>query len=561
MSTVFIPRPTSVVTVAGHPVNVNTGSTITLDETTEYVTASLELPLPADTVVDDIDPRDGARAVITARIGTGPARTFDVGVRERTIDHKKKTLTLSCASDEALLGDYAPLVDTVGAFAHQASLRSVINYVLWELGAYLEPGVDDAPMTVYSDARNMVPDPVVGILAIYTSTNCIRNFDVTWPGPTSGVNGVKLSAPTSADSFVSVDGDGGALRLGMTAGKTYTFSATGSVQTAVGGGANENARRIVVYHRVGTGPYLGTPSLALPTTVGASTRVSATVTLPAGTTEAFVRVFLGHTIGAVTWARFRLTEHDPRPGVDNTAFFSGDTADTHEYRYDWDGTVHASPSKRTALIDRAPELLHWLAGVSAWDFLMPLTSSSGLRLFCDEGRKWRLVPRSYMVPGAILANVGNTREGTDTITRDGDEWADGVVARFRWRGDDGTQLEASDHAGTAGKVLTFDFDRPYPGPGTAAFILNRMHGQGRSQEVVTVTNYTATPGMEARLTMPDTDQQTGRVTRVEFGLTEGFMVIGSRGLTDTPPEAWIMLAPGDAWLDSPAGGSWIGEVI
>ena len=89
--------------------------------------------------------------------------------------------------------------------------------------------------------------------------------------------------------------------------------------------------------------------------------------------------------------------------------------------------------------------------------------------------------------------------------------------------------------------------------GEAAFILNRMQGQGRSQEVVTVTNYAATPGMEARLTMPNTEVQIGRVTRVEFGLTEGFMVLGSRGLTDTPDTAYIFGDPGITYDDVPAG--------
>lgn len=555
MSTVLIPKPTTLVTVAGHVVKVKTGSTITLDETQEYVTAELELPMLDEAVVEDIDPRDGVRAVIAAHIGGGPIRTFDVGVRERTIDHKKKTVTLSCASDETLVGDYAPLVDDTGAFVHQGSLRAVIGYVLGKIGAVLEPGAADVPMTVFADGRNMFPDPHVASLAGFAATRCTRAYDAVFPGSMGGAVGfgVQLSAPTGTDAFVSVQGDTGALRLGMVAGRTYTLSASGSVRAAVSGAVSALARRITIWYRVGAGAYVTTSSPALPVDVNASTRVAVTVTLPPGTTEAFVRAYHGHAAGTVTWGQWRLTEKTTHPGPIDTEFFTGSFTDTPGYQYDWEGVVNASPSKRTALAGRPPEALHWLAGVSGWDFLMPLTSSSGMRLFCDEARRWWLVTRDHMQPGVLAATAGNSREGTDTITRDGDLWADGVVARFRWRGANGVPLDQTDTAGTAGKVLTFTFDRPYPGPGTAAFILNRMQGQGRSQEVVTVTNYAATPSMEARLTMPDTAVQIGRVTRVEFGLTEGFMVLGSRGLTDTPDTAYIYGDPGIRYQDVPAG--------
>lgn len=553
--TVFIAQPSTTVIAAGHPVKVKTGSTVTLDETREYVTAELELPMLDDAVLDDIDPRDGARAVITSRIGTGPARSFDVGIRERTVNHKKKTVTLSCASDETLLGDYAPLVDDTGAFVHQGSLRTVIGYVLGKIGASLEPGTADAPITVYADGRNMFPDPHVASLSGFEATRCTRGYDAVFPGPMGGAVGfgVALTAPGGTDSFLSVYGDTGVMRLGMVAGRTYTLSATGSVRAAVSGTASGYARRLTLWYRVGGGGYVTTSSPALPTTVGASTRVAVTVTLPPGTTEAFVRAYHGHAAGSVTWGQWRLTEKTTHPGPIDAEFFTGSFTDTPGYQYDWEGTVNASPSKRTALADRPPEALHWLAGVSGWDFLMPLTSSSGMRLFCDEARRWWLVTRDHMQPGVLAATTGNTRDSTDTITRDGDLWADGVVARFKWRGANGVPVDQTDTAGTAGKVLTFDFDRPYPGPGTAAFILNRMQGQGRSQEVVTVTNYAGTPGMEARLTMPDTAVQIGRVTRVEFGLTEGFMVIGSRGLTDTPDTAYIYGDPGIRYQDVPAG--------
>lgn len=550
MSTVLIPKPTTTVTVAGHVVKVKTGSTVALDETQEYVTAELELPMLDEAVVEDIDPRDGVRAVISSRIGDGPVRTFDVGVRERTIDHKKKTVTLSCASDETLLGDYAPLVDDNGARVHEASLRGVVGYVLARIGATLAAGGGpDADVTAFWAATNVLPDPACVSAASYSSGGNASSLGVAVPpspylSPLPGGGLLYWTAPAAGQSFIYLMG---ARTPSVKAGEVWTLQA----YMRRGTPTPENGR-LRMYEIASNGDTLRTiESAPVVLHEGPWTLLTLTVTIenPATTTIKGYASGIATGVGRV----YALTAPVLHRAGEVIPPFSGASGAGPGYTHAWTGTPNASPSTRTPLVERVPESLRWPAGVSGWDFLMPLTSAAGLRLFCDGGRRWWLVPRNHMHPGLVAATAGNTREGTDTITRDGDLWADGVVARFRWPGQNGEQLEQSDTAGSAGKVLTFDFDRPYPGPGTAAFILNRMQGQGRSQEVVTVTNYAATPGMEARLTMPDTAVQIGRVTRVEFGLTEGFMVLGSRGLTDTPPTAYIFGDPGIRYQDVPAG--------
>lgn len=208
-------------------------------------------------------------------------------------------------------------------------------------------------------------------------------------------------------------------------------------------------------------------------------------------------------------------------------YFDGNTADTPQYDYAWSGTANASPSSRTPTVNRPPDALIWKAGVSGWDFLEPLLSQAGLRLFCDEKRVWRLV-LAYSLPQVIPLTPSLSVDATDVITREDDTpWADGVVVRYVW--DDrelGAQVRV-DSAGSAGKTLVVTYDRPYPGPGAAANILQASTGRGRVQNVDALIDYATTPGMETFIPT-DAGQLSGRVRAVQFDLTAGTMSVGSK---------------------------------
>ena len=153
-------RPYAAVTIAGDTSEARTGS-ITLDAmNVPYGTAKITLPLIDLAEVEDIDPRDQIRAEVTAGNDyEGSARTFDLGVRLRRVDHKRKTIDVELATDEALLQDYAPLTADTGARAHEASLRDVVDYVLDKVGAALEAGSYDADVTAAWELTNLVGNP------------------------------------------------------------------------------------------------------------------------------------------------------------------------------------------------------------------------------------------------------------------------------------------------------------------------------------------------------------------------------------------------------------------
>lgn len=342
--------------IAGRPVGIREGSVV-LDETTTYATATFSAGLVDLDDLAAFDPRDNVRASLNVT-AFGETRTFDLGLRARTVDHADKTILFECASDEALLDDWAPLADDANPSLLASSIRAVANYVLNKVlpGAVLLPGVGDV-------------------------------------------------AVTEVESLI------------------------------------------------------------------------------------------------------------------------------------------------------------WKAGVSAWDFLLNLTAAAGLRLFCDETRAWRLVPTSYLIAGTVTALASTSKSGTDVIDRSGDAWVTGVVVRYRWDDSDGVSHERIDAAGEPGRIDILDFDKPYPGPGAASARLNRLRGQGRQQSAVTFARITTTPAMTGWFIMPGAPTQIGRLQRVEFGLTDGFMSLGARELTEAPDSAWIFLAAGETWLDSPVGESWTEEVV
>jgi hypothetical protein len=328
----------------------------------------------------------------------------------------------------------------------------------------------------------------------------------------------------------------------MTAGKRYVLSATGNVKIAQAG-ASARARVLTVIYRVGQSGYVFVDSPAVPNVVGAPARVSVAFTLPAGTTEAFVRVYHGATSGEIRWDGFRLSEHTGDPT--DTGFFDGDTADTAVYDYFWTAAAHPTTSSRRALVDRPPAALLWQPGRSALEFLAPILQAAGLRLYCTEAREWYLVDgATYTAPGVVqLTQPGNLHRATETTDRDSGEWYDAALVRYRWRQPDGTTAERVDFHGAPGysRVATFELEAPYPGPGRAAYKVKRAAGLGRTADVVALADLDARPTQILRLHLEDTPELLGVVRSVRFELEDGTMSLTSRGLVDLGPDAILAI--------------------
>lgn len=556
----------------GHPLKI-VGGSVTMDEgRAPHVQASLTIATPTEAVTELLDPRKNVRVKVTATSTGGTARTFDLVLRARVLDHNTAETSLKLASDEALLLDDALAATTpnVSALAYQASLRAIINQVvLSRIGATLQPGTTDAPYRVLTDAANMfenasVEGDVSGGEQVWAGQNIYSIRDTSWASV--GAASIRLYSPLAADSSVTLGGDGGSgMRNGMRAGTTYTASADFRLAAALGGteAIDGRARTITAFYADSTG-YHVIKSNQAPNAPGV-TRLSVTFTIPADATEAFVRFYHGHSAGESWWDALRLSENTGAIGADLTTYFDGNTPDTEEYSYQWDGVDLYSTSRRIALVNRAPEALVWEPGVSAWDFVQPLFQASGFRLFCDESRKWYLVDTSYLPAGYTQIAAGrNVTQADDEISRDSDEWYDAVLVKYTWR-DSVTAEEktAYDVAAPAGytKLRTMQIPRPFPGPGLASYALKRAGGKGRVLSLSAISEYSVTPTQPVAATLPGTPIQTGVVASVEWNFDIDEMTIATRGLTDTPPTAWVFLPTGESWTASPTGASWLAETI
>lgn len=546
---------------------------VRLDENySPYVTASFQVPLTSLELLEQIDPRDPQRVTVTTTEAvSGESRTFNLGLRSRTVDHKGGTIDVELASDEILLHDRKRVATTVDSTPRQyeTSLRALCNWALGKIGASLAAGTTDASIPAAWDSQNMINDPrYQQTLGQWSQANLVTVVDNTFPGPINGVahTGLHLAQPNGTDSYVNVGATSG-MAFGMQVGKTYVFSATGSVRAVIGGtGPSETdqaygtimpRQRALVVHANGPGfspvyKVWHSPQVSNVAQTGASAgfRVSVKFTVPEGTEHVFLRAYHGGTSGSITWSQFQLVEAGPGTTAEDAAYFWGSKPADGKYAYKWRDLPDNSPSERTALLERSPALFDWTPGQSLFDFLQPLINAAGLRLFCDENRVWRLVrPEEYEVPGYVVAQTGhNAIEGTDAITRNDDTWADAVVVKYTWTDADGVSHSAYDAAGPDdGKTITREVEREYTGPGAAASILASFAGRGRTQSVTVVGQYLATPGMDVTVNLPGTLTQTGTVRAVELDLGSGINRIETRGLTDAYPGSWVLWNPTQTW--------------
>lgn len=105
------------------------------------------------------------------------------------------------------------------------------------------------------------------------------------------------------DTFAAVEGDAGALRLGMAAGHTYRMTGWIYVPAATGLAApSTRGLKLVGLYKTGT-TYAEVDSAA-PLVTDAWAQLSVDMTVPAGATEAFFRLYNGYAIGSGKQAWF-----------------------------------------------------------------------------------------------------------------------------------------------------------------------------------------------------------------------------------------------------------------
>jgi len=553
---------------ADYPLDVKTGS-LTLDRSYEpYIQATMTVVAPDAETLELITPLTGKRVTvtITESFGTGTewnpvardpvTRTFDLFMVGRSVDKKSSEVTIDLTSDETQLQLYKHPVPATERI-YGLSVKAAVTYALAKIGYTLAAGAEDANVTstpLDTVQTNLITNPSLEAgLANITYAGGTLSRVSTWAA--HATYSAQLVGNAS-DSYITDSSTG--MQYGMAVGKTYVLSATAKI-TVPGTGAAvtvpQRQRAITVFAFNGT-TYTEFYSDPVPNYAGASARLSVEFTVPVGTVSLFVRYYLGHTAGTILWDAFRLSEKLIDSPSDQTNYFDGSTS-SGLWADAWTGTANASTSTRTAVPNS--DAMIWQPGVSGSDWIEPMLNQTGLHLWCDEGRNWRLKFDRTLPELVSISPDTSLTEATDSITLDNSsEYYDHVVLAFKGNiGSTGEKYTTYDTA-TSGTFLSGfykEYDTAQPGVGGAANILAASQGKGRVFDLTAINNYLAVPGKNLVATIPDTPVQTGRIQSVTFSLDkhDPTMRVTSQGLTTTPPNAWV-LAVGP-W--TAATGTWL----
>lgn len=536
---------------------------------TPYGRIELTVALPGSSVLDQISPYVALRiqGTITHEwvtpVRASQTRSFDFLLHERTIDHGAATLTLVGQTDEAMLIDRLNTSSTL-ARSYGLSVKTAVEYALTQIGASLEAGAIDATLTsktLEATITNRATNPSWET----ATTNYRTPASATLTRVTTGHSIPGQSNAGSAFgrlTFTGTIGTTGHVYSNTTSGDTTTAGAVESAQWWVRSSKTQRVAASIQWLNgtTGNGAITG-PEVVL--SANTWTLVTVTGTAPASSTGWGPYVFSVAGTGYSSWVSGDTFDADCLLMVDGSlptgGYFDGATPDTGLYDYSWTGTANASTSTKVNLGNTDATI--WQRGQSLDRWLAPILEASNRRLFCDEHRKWRLVDGSYGIEGSLsISEKFNAKRASDTMSRQKAEqgvptWFDHVVVHYQWKDAAGVTQEMWD-AASSGSVKGYlvEVTTPWPGPGAAAGILSRATGRGRTQDITALTDYLATPGMAIVTTLPGTPIQSGILSSVtwRWDNTADDMTVGSRGLTDTPSNAWIFAA--GAW--SAATGSW-----
>jgi hypothetical protein len=534
---VTVSQPTYAAVVPGPPdldidPRENAGRIVLDSGRWPHVTSDLVVTA-APGLLDDIDPRDNRRLQFTVN-----NRTFDLGIRDAVPDRRAGTIKLALASDEALLNDYAQLLDDKGPRAHQASLRDVVDYTLDKIGAQLEPGDTDADVTAYWPVTNLLANPSAEVnvanWVMGTGATSLVRVVMAAPGAPSGVAAVGFNTAAGIANIVPAPNTN-ANNFTIRPGHWYVFSfyicsnVSRTSQAAIQWWSNNGSTL--------SSQVFGTP---VTTTSTEFRRVSIIAQAPAGASHAYPYV---HTLGNATGNAHYVDCAMFYEGDELIPYFDGATPDTDTYEYVWANTAHGSTSTRVPTLERPPEALTWPAGRSALAFLHPLVQASGLRLVCNERREWTLREADYREPGAQAFREGvNIHDVDEKISRDDEDWFDGAVFRYRWTDEAGveqTRIDAYALPG-ASKIIERELDAVYVGPGRARYAVERAQGRGRVVTATKQADWTEAAEQAFSAHLDGVPVQVGIASRVEFDIAANTVTTTSR-TTDTPAGAILLL--------------------
>lgn len=533
--------------------NMVDGSLTVDDGWAPGIQASIVISRPSLTVQALLDPTNAKTRVRLFLRGSkaGTGRFFDLKLTARQVDAESGTIGLNLQSDEALLQDFGLVANAPDTtlWAYQTSVQSIVFNVLNRaLGAgnfTLGYQPTNRSFPTYSSLENLIPNGSFDNNTVTPWTSSNATLSASTGFKVSGAYSMLVNPnSTNTDSFAEVP-------VRVTSGKTYTVTASIGLAGPQPGTPSGRARRIWVYaYADGQVVILGQSPQA-PNAAG-TPRLTTTFTVPANVEQVGVRLYSGGASGTsagVYWDNVSMIEGN---GLDtnNTSivpYFDGATVDSSTYRYDWTGDVYNSTSTRTPLVDRGPDALTWTPGQTAWDFLTPILQAVGWRLVPNmTARGWTVKSVDAVPTGGVVAiSAGrNLYSLSDLMSRTASQndgtplFADAVLVHYSWTDSaTGQRRERWESAGPSQPQKVYTLERPdtaYPGPGAAAYVLERLSARRRQLTVAAAEDYDPLPGREVSITAPGGDVVTGVIDALTWTFASARMSVKTKGLITIP---------------------------
>lgn len=508
------------------------GGSVTMDETwSPYIQGTLTIPMPSGSVLADLDPRANRRVTVTATAkdaagSTLTTRTWDLSLRQVNVNYEDATVSLTLASDEAIVQDYAhyQLVDLREAFYPWSTRYAIEGVLFYALGGATVAG-DDVSFEPHWNAQNNVVNP------------SFEGASVSAYSPGTGASGLVTSTTVAYVGTRSLRWTVGTGVSNLIIGATQQdYRASAGTYYSVGVmiiSSNVRSASLIVRFKDVFGNDLATHQSAISNTSTSSwqPREVLEVLAPPGT--AWISPYVA-TTGNVSGQFHYIDAVYIAEGEVNPGYFSGASTLPADYTYAWNGTADASPSTRTATDFIAdPTAYLWRAGQNAWDFCQVLFQRDGMRLWCDENRDWQMHFMASYDPGGstTLAYGVDLISIDDTQDREG-KWGEAAVITYSYESSGSpitvTEYHPDPFPSGPVKVITETINRPYPGAGYAQYLVERHATLGRAMRLVAVSNYDTEPSQEFTATLPDLPDATGRIRSVTWDFDNDTMTIETR---------------------------------
>jgi hypothetical protein len=168
----------------------------------------------------------------------------------------------------------------------------------------------------------------------------------------------------------------------------------------------------------------------------------------------------------------------------------------------------------------------------AWEFIETITQAAGLKIYCDEARRWYLVDPVAISGELELKDNDNITAFTKDITRDG-LYYNQVIIRY-----DAITLgviyDRYDAIGT-GAVKTLYLEKSnieFPGFGAAQSITERALTRGETYSMEAIANFDARPRQTLTIDITGEPTKTGIIQSVTWNLPSARMSIDIRDLQE-----------------------------